>query len=80
MKVKVVRSCAGKYEEDGQLKSISAGMNDIIDLPEGVDWLRVGLVVPLKEAAETGALEPSENAMKPKPKRKRAPRSRAKKK
>ena len=85
MKVRVLKSFVGHYEEDGQLKPISAGMNDVIELPEGVDWLRVGLVEPVKEEGprsgpESAALEPAEKAMKPAAKKKtRRTRARSKK-
>lgn len=80
MKVKVIRSFVGHYEENGQLKSISAGMNDVIDLPEGVDWLRAGFVEPVKEQAESAALQPAENAMKPAVKKRTPRRTSARKK
>lgn len=45
MKVKVIKSFAGR---DAQGNRVSHGQGDIIDLPPGVDWVRAGLVEPIK--------------------------------
>ena len=57
MKVKVIRSFVdGKYG--------SKGMNDIIDLPDGVDWLKAGFVIPIEDETETAAIKPPRAAVK----------------
>lgn len=72
MKVKVIRSFGstqyGHYSE-GQ----------VIDLPDGVDWLKAGLVVPFKEPLETATAEPPEKATKPRVTRRRAPKAKQRK-
>jgi hypothetical protein len=79
MKVKVLKSFVGKYEKDGREIFISAGMNEIIDLPEGVDWLKAGLVEPVKAAPESTTAKAAETATKPKPKRRTRRKPTAKK-
>ena len=76
MKVRVLKSFVGHYGEDNTF--ISAGMNDIIELPEGVDWLRVGLVEVVKAEPESATVEPAEKAAK-KPAKKRRLSRRSKK-
>ena len=73
MKVKVLKSFAGYHGEGADRKFISAGMNDIIELPEGTDWLKAGLVEPVKGEAESAAVKPAETAAK-KPAKKRTRR------
>ena len=37
----------------------------VFELPDGVDWLQAGLVVPVGEEVETATLEAPEKAVKP---------------
>ena len=61
---------------------VRANEGDVIDMPEGADWLSAGLVEPFEEqksvrkAPESAAVEPSESAMKP-PAKKRKSRKKA---
>ena len=59
MKGTVIRSFS-----DNKHGSFSEG--DIVDIPEGVDWVRVGFVVPItqSETIENAALYPPERAVK----------------
>lgn len=54
----------------GQSRSVRVG--EIFDLPDGVDWLTVGIVVPVVPSPETASIEPrTETAVLPPGKRKR---------
>lgn len=65
MKVKAVKSFAGT---DGDGNPVSIGMGDVFELPEGVDWLQAGLVVPVvvraEEKAEKAVVAPAESRRK----------------
>ena len=67
MKVKCVRSFVG-HAPNGRF--YSPGMGDEFELPDGVDWLQAGFVVPVKETKQ-------ETATQPKPRR-RTSRTRSK--
>ena len=68
MIVRCLKSFAGR---DAAGNRVSYGMGDVFELPEGVDWLRVGLVeivieeergragTPAPTAAETATAEPA---------------------
>lgn len=65
MRVRALTSFAG----DG----VSVGMGDEFELPEGVDWLRVGFVEVIDEEPEKAVAEMPEKAVKPRARaRKRA--------
>lgn len=71
MRVRALTSFAGS--------GFSVGQGDEFDLPEGVDWLRAGLVEAIVEPPmntnehEKAVAEPSEKAVKPRARgRKRA--------
>lgn len=66
MKVRVLKSFGGV--------NFRASSGDIIELPEGVDWLRAGLVEPFIEEPEAAAIEPAETATMPKPRKRRTTR------
>lgn len=68
MRVKAVKSFGGVTSEGRY--HISEG--EEFELPEGVDWLRAGLVVPVKAAVETAAIEPPEKAVRPKARKRKA--------
>lgn len=53
----------------------SKGMNEIIDIPPNVDWVKAGFVEVIEEEIETAAIEPPRKAIK-KTARKRKPRTR----
>ena len=60
MKVKAVKSFS--YDFDGEIGHIPEGKE--FDLPEGVDWLHAGLVVPVREEKiETATRKPQEKAV-----------------
>lgn len=64
MKVRAIRSFVGKGP-DGIKYRHEEG--NIFELPEGSDWIRAGLVVPVEdEGPETAATQPAETAVKPK--------------
>lgn len=69
MKVRAVKSFGGS-----QYGHRAAG--SVFDLPDGVDWLEAGLVVPVEPEIETAAMEAPEKAVKPKPKKKRVTKRR----
>ena len=58
MKVKALKGFAGRL--DGVSYTVSEG--DIIDLPEGADWLRAGLVELFTDGPEAAAMAPAETA------------------
>ena len=64
MKVIALKSFGGT-----EYGSYSTG--DIFELPEGVDWLKAGLVRPLEVEAETATAEPVEKAVKPRARRRK---------
>ena len=58
MRVRALTSFAGS--------GVSVGMGDEFELPEGVDWLRAGLVEVIPEPEQEKAVaEPPEKAVKP---------------
>lgn len=65
MKVRALTTFGGT-DAIGNPVHVSAG--DIFELPDGVDWLRAGLVVAIEEP-EAATVEVPERATKAKPKR-----------
>lgn len=47
---------------DGKKYRVQAG--DELELPDGADWLRAGLVTAVKAQAETASVKPPETAVK----------------
>ena len=66
MKVRALTSFGGG--------GVHHGMGDVFELPEGVDWLRAGLVEVVKEEPESTAVKPAETATKKPAARKRTTR------
>lgn len=63
MQVRVLKSFVGHYGPDN--KFISAGEGQEFELPEGVDWLKAGLVEPVKDQPEKATKAPAANAARP---------------
>ena len=70
MKVKVVRSFSAFVEDS----MVCGTEGQVLELPEGADWIRAGLVVALepetparagKRAPETAVVAPADNAVLP---------------
>lgn len=54
MKVRAVIGFVGIVA--GQSRSVRDG--EVFDLPDGVDWLKAGFVVPVLPAPETASVDP----------------------
>ena len=51
MKYKVLISFAGHYDYKGEEIPISAGMNEVIDIPKNKGFEAAGLIEPVKKPA-----------------------------
>lgn len=70
MKGKVLKSFVdGRYG--------SKGMNSIIEIPEGVDWVKAGFVEPILDEIENAAITPPKRAVR-KTRKPRKPRAKKK--
>lgn len=67
MRVKVIRAFVAKHDN----KRYAGNVGQILEMPEGADWIRAKFVEPVIDAvaAETAAIEPTETAAKPKAKK-----------
>lgn len=63
MKVRAITSFVGHYGPDRNTIVASAGME--FTLPDGVDWLKAGLVEAVKAEPEKATKAPAANAARP---------------
>lgn len=71
VKVRAIKSFVGKGPDGIKYR---ANEGDVLEVPEGTDWIRAGLVVAVEDwdEVETMAKEPAETAVKPKARKVRA--------